>query len=106
MCEIDFGRRWADVCGRDVSVQTRQKWKGRKRTTLVHNRLVLDVLRADGETTEGQGGVIERYKDQAHLSVLSVSWRNLTAGERLQMRSPTEEPPRASCRMRVSFALR
>lgn len=48
----------------------------------------------------------EKEVTGAHFSVLRVSCRNLVPGARLQMRRPTELPPRASCRMRVSFELR
>lgn len=39
----------------------------------------------------------------AKLSVLSVSWRNVAPGEMLQIKRPTEDPPRVSCRIRVNL---
>jgi hypothetical protein len=44
--------------------------------------------------------------NRTYLSVLSVSCLNLTPGARLQISRPTDEPPNASCKIRVNFELR
>lgn len=41
-----------------------------------------------------------------NLSVLSVSCRNFVPGAKLQISKPTERPPSASCKRRVSLELR
>lgn len=76
-------------------------------TLLINEGLVLYVLRPDSKANACVSAC--RWGEEgtdAYFSVLRVSCRNLVPGARLQMRRPTELPPRASCRMRVSFELR
>ena len=75
---------------------------------LLEGHAHLDVLGANSKTIERieLEQLEQTEQNGAYSSVLRVFWRNLVPGTRLQMSNPTDEPPRASYRTRVSFELR
>lgn len=78
------------------------------RTSLVDHWFVLNVLGPDCKTNvtyQRYDGIYHMY-NSTHFSVFRVSCRNFTPGARLQIRRPTELPPRASCRRRVNLEFR
>ena len=76
-------------------------------TFLVDNRLILNVLRSNSKASDilNQEPMRLRLR-KTYLRVLRVSCLNLIPGAKLHMSRPTDEPPSASCRMRVNFELR
>jgi hypothetical protein len=84
----------------------------RRLTAFIDDRFVFDVLRANSKTSEK--GINEGLEapgsngneEETHLRVLSVSCLNLFPGAKLHINNPTEDPPSASCRIRVSLEFR
>jgi hypothetical protein len=84
----------------------KQTWDRSVPTAFVDNRLILNVLCAYCETKINLVIHSEDGKGTTYFNVLRVSCRNFTPGARLHINRPTDEPPSASCRIRVNFELR